>query len=71
MTITKTLYDKIRKDNRVLGLLAANFAVQSRTIEAWIDSNDIRLTTPLAVNTLIAETGMKESEMFENLYQPI
>lgn len=71
MTITKKLHDKIRKDNRVLGLLAANFAVESRTIKMWIDANDIRLSTPLAVSILIAETGMNESEMFENLYQPI
>lgn len=65
MKVSKKVLEAIRKNNKIIGLLMGAFDVHFRTIENWIENNDIRLTTPLATRIIIDETGIPENEIFE------
>lgn len=65
MTISNIVAEKVRGNNRIIGLLMIAFDRGQKTIELWLDDKDIRLTTPTAVEIIKAETGLTESEIFE------
>jgi hypothetical protein len=65
MKVSKKVLESIRRNNKIIGLLMGAFDVHFRTIENWIENNDIRLTTPLATKIIIDETGISEDEIFE------
>lgn len=54
MQLSKKATDAIKDSNKLMGLLMGAFNKGQKTIENWIDAQDIRLTTPLATE-IIAE----------------
>lgn len=70
MGLSKKTLELIRRNNKILGLLVGAFDVHFRTMENWIENNDIRLTTPTATKIIMTETGLNESEIYENEDQP-
>lgn len=65
ITITDRALGLIPKNNRIIGRLMIAFDRGQNTIENWIESKDVRLTTPMAVLIIAEETGLKESEILE------
>jgi len=54
---------RIKGNNTLMGRLMIAFDRGQNTIENWMASKDIRLTTPLAVGIIAEETGLPESEI--------
>ena len=63
MQISDKAITAIKGNNKALGLLVAEFNKHFRTIENWIDSKDIRLTTPGALEIIKTVTGLPEEEI--------
>jgi Tfp pilus assembly major pilin PilA len=53
----------IRSNNRVIGKLMLLFDKTSKTIENWMDAQDVRLTTPGAIEVIKEETRLSEEEI--------
>lgn len=65
MQISNKAIEMITGNHRILGRLCSQFDRHMKTIENWIDSKDIRLTTPNAVKIIKEETGLNESEILD------
>lgn len=65
MTIRKEIKDKIKKSNQAIASLMVVFDRGQKTIENWLDNDDIRLTTPAAAKAISNTMGISESQIFE------
>lgn len=64
-TISHRALSLIPKNNRLIGRLMIAFDRGQNTIENWIESKDVRLTTPTAVQIIAEETGLSDQEILE------
>ena len=65
MTVTDKAIEGIKGNNKLMGRLMIAFDRGQNTIENWMASKDIRLTTPTAVQIIKEETGLTEKEILE------
>ena len=65
MKIRQIVLDEMKKNRRLINLLAINFDVHSGTVERWIKTNDIMLTTMSATNIIAEEMKLQLSEIVE------
>lgn len=70
-TISNNATTAIRGNNRLMGKLMTAFNRTQRSIENWLDSKDVRLTTPLAVQLIKEETGLEDSQILEEETVPV
>jgi hypothetical protein len=70
MTVTDKAIELIKGNNKLMGRLMIAFDRGQNTIENWMASKDIRLTTPTAVQIIKEETGLADSEIMEEDNQP-
>ena len=56
----------IKGNNKLLGNLMMAFDRSQNTIENWMASKDVRLTTPTAVQIIKEHTGLSEEEILED-----
>lgn len=66
MNISDTAVQKIEGNNRTIGRLMIAFDRGQKSIENWLRSRDVRLTTPTAIAIIKEETGLAESEILES-----
>jgi hypothetical protein len=65
MTVTDKAIEGIKGNNKLMGRLMIAFDRGQNTIENWMASKDIRLTTPTAVQIIKEETGLQDEEILE------
>jgi hypothetical protein len=65
MQITNKAISEIKSSNKLMGRLMAAFDRGQRSMEKWLESKDIRLTTPTAVLIIKEETGLDDSQILE------
>jgi hypothetical protein len=65
MIVSDKAIELIKGNNKLMGRLMIAFDRGQNTIENWMASKDIRLTTPTAVQILKEETGLTEEEILE------
>lgn len=65
MTISDKAIAAIKGNNRLMARLMTAFDRGQNTIENWMGSKDIRLTTATAVQIFREETGLTDSEILE------
>jgi hypothetical protein len=65
MTISEKAISEIKKSNRIMGRLMIAFDRGQNTIENWLVSKDIRLTTPTAVQIISEESELTEADILE------
>lgn len=53
----------IKGNNRLIAKLMIAFDRGQNTIENWMSSKDVRLTTPIAVQAIMEESDLSESEI--------
>lgn len=63
--ISEKAINEIKNNNPVMGRLMGAFDKGQATIENWLKSKDIRLTTPLAVQIISEGTGLNPGEILE------
>lgn len=63
--MTDKAIEGIKGNNRLMGRLMIAFDRGQNTIENWMVSKDIRLTTPTAVQIIREETGLRDEEILE------
>lgn len=63
MTISKEAKKLIRKDVTVRAALMAAFEMSEKSVTNWLDRDDIRLTTPKAVETIAKASGLSEDKI--------
>lgn len=66
MTVTDKAIEGIKGNNKLMGRLMIAFDRGQNTIENWMASKDIRLTTPTAVQIIREETGLTDAEILED-----
>lgn len=66
MTISVKAIEAIKGNNRLMARLMMAFDRGQNTIENWMASKDIRLTTPTAVQIFREETDLTDSEILED-----
>ena len=67
ITISDKAIQEIKSSNRIIGRLMMVFNRGQNTIENWMASKDIRLTTPHAVEIIQEESGLEEHEILEEI----
>ena len=65
MTISDRAIAAIKANNKLMGRLMGAFDRGQNTIENWLSSKDVRLTTPTAVQIISEESGLTEGEILE------
>lgn len=65
MQINQNSRQTIKKSNTCMGRLMVLFDKGQKTIENWLDDNDVRFQIPAAVEIIKSETGLSESEIFD------
>lgn len=65
MTITDKAIAAIKSSNIIKGKLMVAFDRGENTIENWMASKDVRLTTPTATKIILEHSDLKESELLE------
>jgi hypothetical protein len=65
MIVSDKAIEMIKGNNKLMGRLMIAFDRGQNTIENWMASKDIRLTTPTAVQIIKEETGLTEQEILE------
>lgn len=65
MIVSDKAIEMIKGNNKLMGRLMIAFDRGQNTIENWMVSKDIRLTTPTAVQILKEETGLTDNEILE------
>lgn len=65
MTITDKAVESIKASNKIIGRLMIAFNRGQNTIENWMASKDVRLTTPDATKIITEETGLSYEEILE------
>lgn len=63
--ISDKAVDKIRGNNSCVARLMIAFNKHAMTIDRWLNSKDIRLTTPGAIQIIEEETELKREEILE------
>lgn len=63
ITIKQEVIDKIKGSQAIKGRLAYEFAKTTKTIDAWLNENDIMLTTAVGLRAISEELNMPESEL--------
>lgn len=63
MQISDAAIEAIRTSNACMGRLMGAFNRREKSIENWLESKDIRLTTPSAVQIIKEETGLSDIEI--------
>jgi len=61
--LSKKALSAITRNNKVIGRLVAKFDKHPRTIENWIDNNDVHLTNPSSLEIIREETGLTDEEI--------
>lgn len=65
MKISDTVKGKIKESNKLTARLMITFNRGQRALENWIKHDDVRLTTPAAVQIIKEETGLTEEQILE------
>lgn len=65
MQISDKAIEVLKGNHKALAALSYKFDKHAKTIENWLNNKDIRLTTPIAIDIIKAETGLSDSEIFE------
>ncbi len=65
MQISEKAIESLKGNHKALASLSYKFDKHAKTIENWLISKDIRLTTPLAIEVIKAETGLSEDEILQ------
>ena len=65
MVISDKALMAIKGSNILIGRLMIAFNRGQNTIENWMNSKDIRLTTPDAVKIISEESGLSEGEILD------
>ena len=63
MIISERALSVIKGNNRLIGRLMIAFNRSQNTIENWMASKDVRLTTPMAVQIIAQESGLPEPDI--------
>jgi hypothetical protein len=63
--LTEKAIELIKSDQRIKGQLITLFNKSEMTINRWLSRNDVRLTTPSAIQIICQGTGISEEEIFE------
>ena len=66
MRISDKAITAIKGNNKLTGNLMMAFDRSQNTIENWLASNDVRLTTPTAVRIIKEHTGLLEEDILED-----
>jgi len=66
MIISDKAIEAIKGNNRLMARLMMAFDRGQNTIENWMVSKDIRLTTATAMQIFREETGLTDSELLED-----
>jgi hypothetical protein len=66
MTISDKAIEAIKGNNKLIARLMISFDRGQNTIENWMASKDIRLTTPNAVSIIKEEAGLSDEEILES-----
>lgn len=64
-TITDKAIEAMKGNNVLMGRLMTAFDRSQTTIENWMASKDVRLTTVTAVQLISEESGLSEQEILE------
>lgn len=64
--LTKKAINKIRGNSKVIGGLVGLFGKHQVSIDRWIESNDIKLTLPAAIEIIKAGTNLTDAEILED-----
>lgn len=64
MILTELAKEKLQ-DEQVKMKVAVDLKISYASIYRWIKSNDLRLTTIVAIDSIIRHTGLKREELFE------
>ncbi len=67
ITISSKAQNKLTNNQRAIAKLVLLFDVHAKTIERWIESKDIRLTTPQAIEIIKEETDLIEDHILTNV----
>lgn len=62
MELTKKTLKKIDASHAVKGMLADIFKRSPKTIQRWVDKNDVMLTNAAALKVYKEEFGIEQSE---------
>ena len=65
MTITDKAIAAIKASNTIMGHLMIAFDRGQNTIENWLASKDVRLTTPTATRIILEHSDLTEDEILE------
>ncbi len=65
MVISDRAIREIKGNNRLIARLMIAFDRSQNTIENWMASKDVRLTTPTAVQIITEESKLSEAEILE------
>jgi len=65
MTISDKASEAILNNMVLMGRLMGMFDRSQQTVENWIDSKDMRLTTADCVKTIAEVSGLSEAEILE------
>lgn len=63
VTISNKAQNKLKNNQRAIAKLVLLFDVHAKTIERWIDSKDVRLTNPSALEIIKEETSLNEDHL--------
>jgi hypothetical protein len=66
-TLNTNVVELIKGNQRIIGKMMALFNKSSFTINRWIEDNDVRLTTPGAIQIIKEETGLTNKEILEGI----
>lgn len=67
MKISDKAIVAIKRSNTIMGRLMIAFNRGQNTIENWMNSKDVRLTTPTAVQIIMEESELKSEDILEDL----
>lgn len=65
VTITNKALEAFKGNNKLIARLMIAFDRGQNTIENWMASKDVRLTTPIAVQIIMEETELTNAEILE------
>lgn len=66
MKLTQKAIDALKKDKRARARLQLDLDKSEYTINRYLDSNDIMLTTATALQIIREETGLTDAEILED-----
>lgn len=63
--IKQEVLDLLKNNSKARYRLCYEFNAHMNAINRWIDSNDIKLTTPMGLNAISEELEIKKSEILK------